>query len=381
MELLPYSLDKSRLRNKNLYTSVVNNNEGIRRYFSSIDAEIYFGDIFIDDINSIHYEVVEKVLPVYGYNSFKYDYLMNGVRLVSGQFTINFTKSGWLVDIIKGLGTSATSAYGDVNGCAKRPDICDVVGTGYFDGIFDIIVSFGDHNSAIQSYNSSAHMIKGVRITSFSQSLDVSGEPIAETYTFIAQDIVFNIDGQGKLNNNFVAGNNDISIDHTNKDSKEKSVNVKLAYALNRNEITSAQELANNDTSLSLSLMCEHNYINNKGTITTSFNVMNDSVDSKDIVINKIAIKSTDKRSEFKNLPVFKSTDFKYTHDSHRDMMCVMPLEDLSLYNKQIYKAFKQLKDDIYIDAVITMELTYKGVPVVISNKPIKITPGESYNL
>ena len=60
MELLPYSLDKSRLRNKNLYTSVVNNNEGIRRYFSSIDAEIYFGDIFIDDINSIHYEVVEK---------------------------------------------------------------------------------------------------------------------------------------------------------------------------------------------------------------------------------------------------------------------------------------------------------------------------------
>ena len=62
MEILPYSTEKVKLRNKNLFTSTVDNNEGHKRYFSSIDSEIYFGDTFIDDINHIQYEVVEKVL-------------------------------------------------------------------------------------------------------------------------------------------------------------------------------------------------------------------------------------------------------------------------------------------------------------------------------
>lgn len=94
MELLPYSNHTTRLRNKNLFTSTVETNEAHKRYFSSIDAEIYFGDIFIDDINSISYEVVEKILPIYGFNSRKFDFLLQGTRIIQGQFTINFTKSG-----------------------------------------------------------------------------------------------------------------------------------------------------------------------------------------------------------------------------------------------------------------------------------------------
>ena len=234
MEILPYSTEKVKLRNKNLFTSTVDNNEGHKRYFSSIDSEIYFGDTFIDDINHIQYEVVEKVLPIYGFNSHKYDILMNGIRIIQGEFTINFTKSGWLLDIISALGTTAESNNGSVEQCQKRDNYCGTVGVGFFKGLFDIIVSFGDHNSTIQSYNSSAQMIKGVKITGYRQMLDTSGEPIAETYTFVAQDIVFNIDAINGLNNSFVGGNNDTTISHTTT-SKTK-MGLQLAYSLNSND-------------------------------------------------------------------------------------------------------------------------------------------------
>lgn len=379
MEILPYSTEKVKLRNKNLFTSTVDNNEGHKRYFSSIDSEIYFGDTFIDDINHIQYEVVEKVLPIYGFNSHKYDILMNGIRIIQGEFTINFTKSGWLLDIISALGTTAESNNGSVEQCQKRDNYCGTVGVGFFKGLFDIIVSFGDHNSTIQSYNSSAQMIKGVKITGYRQMLDTSGEPIAETYTFVAQDIVFNIDAINGLNNSFVGGNNDTTISHTTT-SKTK-MGLQLAYSLNSNDVVSAQDAANKNSALSLSVLCEHECNENtSGTIVTSFKVLNNDIDKRDIKITKIAIKPTDKRSEFKDLPVFKSTEYEYPYDANRDIMSTISLSNLITYDRQIYKNFKKLRNKAYIDAVITIELTYKDTPFVLSNKAIKITPGSSYN-
>lgn len=379
MEILPYSTEKVKLRNKNLFTSTVDNNEGHKRYFSSIDSEIYFGDTFIDDINHIQYEVVEKVLPIYGFNSHKYDILMNGIRIIQGEFTINFTKSGWLLDIISALGTTAESNNGSVEQCQKRDNYCGTVGVGFFKGLFDIIVSFGDHNSTIQSYNSSAQMIKGVKITGYRQMLDTSGEPIAETYTFVAQDIVFNIDAINGLNNSFVGGNNDTTISHTT--TPKTKMGLQLAYSLNSNDVVSAQDAANKDSALSLSVLCEHECNENtSGTIVTSFKVLNNDIDKRDIKITKIAIKPTDKRSEFKDLPVFKSTEYEYPYDANRDIMSTISLSNLITYDRQIYKNFKKLRNKAYIDAVITIELTYKDTPFVLSNKAIKITPGSSYN-
>lgn len=380
MELLPYSIEKTKLRNKNLFTSTVDNNEGHRRYFSSIDSEIYFGDTFIDDINHIQYEVVEKVLPIYGFNSHKYDLLMNGIRIIQGEFTINFTKSGWLLEVISALSTTATSSNGSIDQCQKRIDYCGVVGNGLFNGVFDIIVSFGDHNSTIQSYNSSAHMIKGVRITGYRQILDTSGEPIAETYTFIAQDIVFNIDTISGLNNSFNNGNNNVNVNHIKK-HKESKMGLQLAYKLNNNDVVTAQDAANNASALSLSVLCEHECNdNNSGALVTSFNILNNDIDKRDVSITKISIKSVDKRLEFRDLPVFKSTEYEYPYDINRDIMSTIVLSDFIVYDRQIYKAFKKLKNKAHIDAVITIELTYKNTPLVLSNKAIKITPGSSYN-
>ena len=201
LKTLPYTTEKVVLRNKNLFTSTVDNNEGHKRYFSSIDAEIYFGDIFIDDINRIEYHVLEKVLPIYGFNSTVFDFMLYGTRHIEGEFTINFTKSGWLLDCIKGLTSVVGTGEHNVNKCCTRKDSCGNTTGGLFDGVFDIIVSFGDNKSSIKSYGSSAHMIKGVRINGYSQVLDASGEPIGETYRFIAQDIEFDIDTSGGLDN------------------------------------------------------------------------------------------------------------------------------------------------------------------------------------
>lgn len=379
MELLPYSTEKVKLRNKNLFTSVVDNNEGLKRYFSSIDAEIYFGDIFIDDINSIQYEVTEKVLPIYGYNSHKYDLLLNGTRIIQGEFAINFTKSGWLLDVISGLGTTANSSNGSITQCEKREDYCGVVGNGLFKSVFDIIISFGDHNSTISSYGSSAHMLKGVRIIGFRQALDASGEPISEIYSFIAQDIDFNVDAITGLDNSFSGGNNDTTVVHAKQESK--SVSLRLAYSLDSNDVIAAQDEANTKSVLSLSVICEHEYNEStSGAIVTSLKILNEEVSKQDVRITKISIKPVDKRAEFRDLPVFKTTDYKYPYDNNRDIISTLSLSNLLIYDRQIYKNFKKAKSTAYIDALMTIELMYKDTPLVFSNKEIRITPGASYN-
>lgn len=380
LEQLPYSTEKVQLRNKNLFTSTVDNNEAHKRYFSSIDAEIYFGETFIDDINRIEYAVVEKVLPVYGYNSHLYDFLLYGTRYIQGEFTINFTKSGWLLDVIKGLTSIATSNNStDVGQCCVRTDSCGITSGGLFDGIFDIVVSFGDFKSTINSFGSSAHMIKGVRINGYNQVLDSSGQPIQETYSFIAQDIVFNIEDSNWLDNTFSTGNNNTTISHTESNSVSQA-KLQLADGRSKQDITYAQQEAKDNNALSLATVCVHEISDDIGSLVVNLNILNDKIDKKDIKINKIAITPSDRRSTFKNLPIFKSTDFRYSYDSNKDIISIISLKDLSTYDRLIYNYFKKEKNNAYIDASISIEIDYKDTPLVFNNKPIKILPGASYN-
>ena len=70
-----------------------------KRYYSSIDAEIYFGGIFIDEVTNIAWSVQQQALPIYGYNSYCFDDVAVGARLINGQFTINFTEANYLQKI------------------------------------------------------------------------------------------------------------------------------------------------------------------------------------------------------------------------------------------------------------------------------------------
>lgn len=368
---LPYSTEKVVLRNKNLFTSTVDNNEAHKRYFSSIDAEIYFGDIFIDDINRIEYHVIEKVLPIYGYNSKKFDFLLYGTRHIEGEFTINFTKSGWLMDCIKGLTSITVGDKESIDQCCARENSCGNVNSGLFDGIFDIIVSFGDHKSSIRSFGSSAHMIKGVRINGYSQVLDTSGEPIGETYRFIAQDIDFDIDTSGGLDNTFTTGNNNTFKSHVEDNQKSR---LSVTYNKNESEIPKAKAMAMEEQVLALAI--ESNY--SRGAIKTIINILNEDIDNKDITINKMTLTSNDRRAEFRNLPVIKANNYKKLDNN--SIEAISTLEVMPIYDKKIYRLFNNEGESAYIDVNISLDITYKDTNLNINNQPIKITLDENYD-
>lgn len=376
LKMLPYSTEKVKLRNKNLYTSTVDNNEGHKRYFSSIDSEIYFGDIFIDDINRIEYEVVEKTLPIFGYNSRRFDFLMQGVRYVQGEFTINFTKSGWLLDVTKGLGSIVGSGNGFIAQCQARENSCGNTDSDMFPGMFDIIVSFGDHKSTIRSYGSSAHMIKGVKIIGYRQMLDVSGEPIGETYSFIAYDIDFDIDTSGGLDNTFTTGNNNTFAKYIPTTSKSTSVSV--SYARNTDTIAKAKTIANTEDTLAMSVDSEHTKDEkNIGHIVSTIKILNSNIDKEDIKIKKLSISSNDRRSDLRNLPIIKSTEYKY---SNNDIIVDIPLSTFPIYDKKLTNLFTKERENSSVDVNVSIDVEYKGAHFSISNQPVKITPGGTYN-
>lgn len=93
-----------------------------KEYFSGANVKVYFGDVWVDQIHSIHFSMQEQVTPIYGFNSYKFDKIARGTRLVSGMFSLNFTESGYLQTILErvsssideGKGLSLNDSQGDV---------------------------------------------------------------------------------------------------------------------------------------------------------------------------------------------------------------------------------------------------------------------------
>lgn len=65
-------------------------------YFSGSQVAIYIGDILIDEITSIGYQVNQSRQPIYGYSDQYFRAVSKGQVLVQGQFTINFKEAGYL---------------------------------------------------------------------------------------------------------------------------------------------------------------------------------------------------------------------------------------------------------------------------------------------
>lgn len=105
----PYYIHGSNaLRERELMTSVVERPTGTKRYFSTIEAEIYFGGKFMDDIVQLDFSIEERKIPIYGYNSFYANRIIPGRKLLQGTFVINFTKGGSLYNL---LGSMDDSIY------------------------------------------------------------------------------------------------------------------------------------------------------------------------------------------------------------------------------------------------------------------------------
>lgn len=204
--------------------------ESTKRYYSSIDAEIYFGNFYIDEVVQIAYEVSQNTMPLFGYNSYVFDEVALGSRLIRGQFSINFTSPSYLFtimdqiekDSIVSIASNATKEEdGNEAGTRKsegkeiakatdedaiKPDEVEehlIYATNQYTTTdytqiprgrrplyrvgFDIDIMFGQEDM----HNGAKHvLLEGVYLMSSSVNLDASGTPIAETYSFIARDIV-----------------------------------------------------------------------------------------------------------------------------------------------------------------------------------------------
>ena len=105
--------ENERLRHRPHIINTANNRGNANiRYFSSIDADIYFGDIFIDEVVSIAWQVQENALPIFGYNSYTFDDIAVGNRLVSGQLVVNFTQSNYLTKVLQTMKKISRQMYG-----------------------------------------------------------------------------------------------------------------------------------------------------------------------------------------------------------------------------------------------------------------------------
>lgn len=69
-------------------------------FFSGSDVTVYFGDVWLDDLTGISFQMEEQIRPVFGYASYTWDTVMRGQRLITGQFSIAFREAGYLNNLV-----------------------------------------------------------------------------------------------------------------------------------------------------------------------------------------------------------------------------------------------------------------------------------------
>ena len=171
-------------------TTIVN---GSKRYYSNLDGELYFGDIFVDEITNIAINIQQQTMPLFGYNSYTFDDVAVGSRLVQGQFSVNFTKRNFLTSLQNsqsfkkicrrsyGKDEEETTVYSDFRQRLHLPK---------WDKGFDIVIGLGGNNNGTQDSLYNTFLVIGcVQVNSYSIQLDMSGKPLIETYTFIGREI------------------------------------------------------------------------------------------------------------------------------------------------------------------------------------------------
>lgn len=219
-------------------------------YFSGQDVRIYLGNVWVDEIVDLRFQLVENVAPIFGYASYTYDAVAKGNRQVQGSFRINFKESYYLHSIINQLdydmgnnkdhGTLKNtkipkwsvggnhvrntiesiyndkefdklatefekSLWGESSNSAMQ-ERADTRGRGsYFTPEdvrktigkqgFSILIMYGPYTQTYdstmknESIATTAKTITGVHLTGVSQVVDGSGQPVYEEYTFIARDL------------------------------------------------------------------------------------------------------------------------------------------------------------------------------------------------
>ena len=189
--------------NKNVEYDITRNSKGYtqsnpkyKRYYSQIDANVWFGDKLVSDIQNIAYNLVQHDMPIFGYNSYIYDEIAIGNRIVQGAFTINFTSPRYIENIIEKYKSASivnedivkTEEYSEIikplrtsTNVHKNPDHDSIWKNG-----FEIDITYGEDDNIM---GNPIHVILlDCHIMNVQTVLDSSGRPILEQYQFIARD-------------------------------------------------------------------------------------------------------------------------------------------------------------------------------------------------
>lgn len=181
----------------------------LKRYYSNIDAEIYINGEWYEDISKINWQIVQQTMPLFGYNSYIWDDIAQGTRIISGQFIVNFTGPNTISKAIK-EGTPTEYSNGSVNSndgtdfekeetyviqndkIVAKPNsgliTTNPVHNKIWGSKFDIDIVCGEKES---KGGPPVHIIlKNCYITNSYQQRDTEGGAVVEVYQFVSQDFV-----------------------------------------------------------------------------------------------------------------------------------------------------------------------------------------------
>lgn len=169
---------------------IVLGSNGVKRYYSSIDANICIGNTYIDEVVAIMFRIQQGTMPLFGYNSYVYDDVAQGQRIVQGNFMINMTKPNFLFEILEVAKKDSSVFYSQSDSSVKTTNKSTSDASTSFgdtskanwDAAFDIDVILGNTNSV-------HYILEGVVINSSELHDNGSGDNIKETYGFIARNI------------------------------------------------------------------------------------------------------------------------------------------------------------------------------------------------
>lgn len=172
---------------RDLVTSTTMYSGQLKRYFSSLDAEVFIGGERILDIVRLDFSYEEKKMPFYGFNSFWPSRIFVGQKIIQGTFAINFTEPGYIAKLLQKIEGSAAQDSASLVG-----QTCSLENSPLFGKAFDILVGYGGFNVENEaSFRNTHQILEGVMVNGYSQILDTSGEPVMEVYSFIAKNLKF----------------------------------------------------------------------------------------------------------------------------------------------------------------------------------------------
>lgn len=328
----PYYTHDKRLQERDFFTSTVQTKYGIKRYFSNVEAEIYFGEQFMEDIVRFDYSIEERKMPLYGYNSFYANRIITGQKIIQGTFAINFTNGAFMKNILDKISDSVEGSQFD-----KTYKPCSDKNMALWSKSFDILLGYGYYKDSEQTYNATSNCLTGVQITGMQHALDVTGEPILEVYSFMAKNYT-----DGDIPEKEVVEDKK----EEDKETPQKPPSEKYIIATEKDEsaMLNLNEYCKEHTStLGISVDIVHNLKNSPAVVLTL-----DEYHDKDINIQSCKITTNDQRVRPMTLSLDKKEDKVYKHD-----FVYASLEHSNSLKKVLSKDYKSISCTLELEVII----------------------------